>query len=217
MTVCHIKQTCPPNPVTVCENKQTRPPNPVTVCGNKQTCPSNPVTVCENKQTCPSNPVTVCENKQTCPPNPVTVCENKQTCPPNPVTVCENKQTCPPNPAPGVCLPLSASSSEKCMRTFNNPGANVIVVLVGRIVCYTRRDVCFRHFVYSFSIAFDVMTALKSLGSPLPAVVRLGRPLSAVVRQLAPRAWCPLQCLLAKTVGVLSSSVRAEGPGFESR
>ena len=30
---------------------------------------------------------------------------------------------------------------------------------------------------------------------------------SAVVRQLAPRAWCPLQCLLAKTVGVLSPGV----------
>ena len=32
----------------------------------------------------------------------------------------------------------------------------------------------------------------------------LGSPPSAVVRQLAPRAWCPLQCLLAKTVVVLS-------------
>ena len=29
----------------------------------------------------------------------------------------------------------------------------------------------------------------------------------AVVRQLAPRAWCPLQCLLVKTVGVLSPGV----------
>ena len=35
----------------------------------------------------------------------------------------------------------------------------------------------------------------------------LGNPPSAVVRQLAPRAWCPLQCLLAKTVGVLSPGV----------
>ena len=35
----------------------------------------------------------------------------------------------------------------------------------------------------------------------------LGSPLSVVVRQLAPRAWCPLQCLLAKTVGVLSPGV----------
>ena len=35
----------------------------------------------------------------------------------------------------------------------------------------------------------------------------LGSPLSAVVWQLAPRAWCPLQCLLAKTVGVLSPGV----------
>ena len=35
----------------------------------------------------------------------------------------------------------------------------------------------------------------------------LGSPPSAVVRQLAPRAWCPLQCLLAKTVGVLSPGV----------
>ena len=35
----------------------------------------------------------------------------------------------------------------------------------------------------------------------------LGSPPSAVVRQLAPRAWCPLQCLLAKAVGVLSPGV----------
>ena len=35
----------------------------------------------------------------------------------------------------------------------------------------------------------------------------LGSPPSAVVRQLAPRAWCPLQCLLAKTVGVLPPGV----------
>ena len=35
----------------------------------------------------------------------------------------------------------------------------------------------------------------------------LGSPPSAVVWQLAPRAWCPLQCLLAKTVGVLSPGV----------
>ena len=35
----------------------------------------------------------------------------------------------------------------------------------------------------------------------------LGSPPSAVVRQLAPIAWCPLQCLLAKTVGVLSPGV----------
>ena len=35
----------------------------------------------------------------------------------------------------------------------------------------------------------------------------LGSPPSAVVRQLAPRAWCPLQCLWAKTVGILSPGV----------
>ena len=35
----------------------------------------------------------------------------------------------------------------------------------------------------------------------------LGSPLSAVVWQLAPRAWFPLLCLLAKTVGVLSPGV----------
>ena len=35
----------------------------------------------------------------------------------------------------------------------------------------------------------------------------LGSPPSAVVWQLAPRAWCPLQCLLAKTAGVLSPCV----------
>ena len=35
----------------------------------------------------------------------------------------------------------------------------------------------------------------------------LRRSPSAVVRQLAPRAWCPRQCLLAKTVGVLSPGV----------
>ena len=35
----------------------------------------------------------------------------------------------------------------------------------------------------------------------------LGSPLSAVVWHLVPRAWCPLQCLLAKTVGVLFPGV----------
>ena len=30
---------------------------------------------------------------------------------------------------------------------------------------------------------------------------------STVVRQLAPRAWCPLQCLLAETGGILSPGV----------
>ena len=35
----------------------------------------------------------------------------------------------------------------------------------------------------------------------------LGSPQSAVVRQLAPRTWCPLQCLLVKTVGLLSQGV----------
>ena len=35
----------------------------------------------------------------------------------------------------------------------------------------------------------------------------LGSPPSAVVRQLAPRAWYPFQCLLAKTFGVLSPGV----------
>ena len=35
----------------------------------------------------------------------------------------------------------------------------------------------------------------------------LGSPPSAVVWLLAPRACCPLQCLLAKTVGVLSPGV----------
>ena len=54
----------------------------------------------------------------------------------------------------------------------------------------------------SSSSAFDVMTVPKSSGRWL-----LGSPPSAVVRQLAPRAWCPLQCLLAKTVGVLSPGV----------
>ena len=40
-----------------------------------------------------------------------------------------------------------------------------------------------------------------------PGQLLLGSPPSAVVWQLAPRAWCPLQCLLAKTVGVLSPGV----------
>ena len=35
----------------------------------------------------------------------------------------------------------------------------------------------------------------------------LRSPPSAVVWQLAPRAWCPLQCLLTKAVGVLSPGV----------
>ena len=36
---------------------------------------------------------------------------------------------------------------------------------------------------------------------------QLGSPLSTVVWQLAHRAWCPLQCPLARTVGVLSPGV----------
>ena len=56
---------------------------------------------------------------------------------------------------------------------------------------------------------FDV---LKSSGRWLIASLP-----SAVVRQLAPRAWCPLQCLLAKTVGVLSPGVcRSEECAQES-
>ena len=55
-------------------------------------------------------------------------------------------------------------------------------------------------FVFFFCIRCD--DRAKSSGRWL-----LGSPLSAVVRQLAPRAWWPLQCLLAKTVGVLSPGV----------
>ena len=58
--------------------------------------------------------------------------------------------------------------------------------------------VCF--FVCFFCVQCD--DRAKSSGRWL-----LGSPLSAVVRQLAPRAWWPLQCLLAKTVGVLSPGV----------
>ena len=54
----------------------------------------------------------------------------------------------------------------------------------------------------SSSSTFDVMTVLNPQAGGL-----LVSPLSAVVRQLAPRAWCPLQCLLAKAVGVLSPGV----------
>ena len=35
----------------------------------------------------------------------------------------------------------------------------------------------------------------------------LGSPLSTVVQQVAPRIWCPLKSLLAKTIGVLSPGV----------
>ena len=56
------------------------------------------------------------------------------------------------------------------------------------------------HFFFFFCVRCD--DRAKSSGRWL-----LGSPPSAVVRQLAPRAWCPLQCLLAKTVGVLSPGV----------
>ena len=55
-------------------------------------------------------------------------------------------------------------------------------------------------YVFFFCVRCDDLA--KSSGRWL-----LGGPLSAVVRQLAHRAWCPLQCLLAKTVGVLSPGV----------
>ena len=47
----------------------------------------------------------------------------------------------------------------------------------------------------SSSSAFNMMTVLKP------------QSMSTIVWQLAPRAWCPLQCLLTKTVGVLSPGV----------
>ena len=60
------------------------------------------------------------------------------------------------------------------------------------------------------SYAFDVLNpqagGCKSSGRWL-----LGNPWSTVVRQLAPIAWCPLQCLLAKTVCVLSPGVGGSG------
>ena len=52
------------------------------------------------------------------------------------------------------------------------------------------------------SVFFCIWCDAKSSGQWL-----LGSPLSTVVRQFAPRAWCPLQCLLAKAVGVLSPGV----------
>ena len=58
----------------------------------------------------------------------------------------------------------------------------------------------FCYIVFFFCVRCD--DRAKSSGRWL-----LGSPPSAVVRQLAPRAWCPLQCLLAKTVGVLSPGV----------
>ena len=58
----------------------------------------------------------------------------------------------------------------------------------------------FNFFFFFFCVRCD--DRAKSSGRWL-----LGSPPSAVVRQLAPRAWCPLQCLLAKTVGVLSPGV----------
>ena len=53
---------------------------------------------------------------------------------------------------------------------------------------------------WTFCIRCD--DSAKSSGRWFP-----GSPPSAVVWQLAPRAWCPLRCLLSKTVGVLSSGV----------
>ena len=59
---------------------------------------------------------------------------------------------------------------------------------------------CGRMFFFFFCIRCD--DCVKSSGRWL-----LGSQPSTVVRQLAPRAWCPLQCLLAKTVGILSPGV----------
>ena len=56
--------------------------------------------------------------------------------------------------------------------------------------------------LFFFCIRCDDHDRAKSSGQWL-----LGSPPSSVVPQLAPRAWCPLQCLLAKTVGVLSPGV----------
>ena len=53
---------------------------------------------------------------------------------------------------------------------------------------------------------FNVITLLETSGHWL-----LVSPLSAVVQQLVPRAWCLLQCLLAKTFSILSSGVSRSG------
>ena len=65
---------------------------------------------------------------------------------------------------------------------------------VSSIACHVRQTIFF------FCVRCD--DRAKSSGRWL-----LGSPLSAVVWQLAPRAWCLLQCLLARTVGVLSPGV----------
>ena len=54
-------------------------------------------------------------------------------------------------------------------------------------------------FFTSFFFCVRCNDRAKSSGRWLP-----GSPPSAEVRQLVPRAWCLLQCLLAKTVGVLT-------------
>ena len=68
------------------------------------------------------------------------------------------------------------------------------------ITSKTSRYGAFISFFFFFCVRCD--DRAKSSGRWL-----LGSPLSAVVGQLAPRAWCLLQCLLAKTVGVLSPGV----------
>ena len=90
--------------------------------------------------------------------------------------------------------------------TRNVTPAAVLLVVVRRkrVPRLTARDAAGtgrgRWWFFFFCVRCD--DCAKSSGRWL-----LGSPPSAVVRQLAPRAWCPLQCLLAKTVGVLSPGV----------
>ena len=69
-----------------------------------------------------------------------------------------------------------------------------------RTQCHKVIKAVFFFFFFFFCVRCD--DRAKSSGRWL-----LGSPPSAVVRQLAPRAWSPLQCLLTKTVGVLSPGV----------
>ena len=75
------------------------------------------------------------------------------------------------------------------------------VVCVCVCVCLCKCE-CVSVCVFFFFFCVRCDNRAKSSGWWL-----LGSPPSAVAGQLAPRAWCPLQCLLAKTVGVLSPGV----------
>ena len=106
---------------------------------------------------------------------------------------------------------MHAFVTTSCFAPFHFPDCHSTVQLIDNLlilrtllVAFLRVDLLLFIPVHTIFFFFCVRCydCAKSSGRLL-----LGSRLSAVVRQLAPRAWYPLQCLLAKTVGVLSPGV----------